>query len=108
MLDDSPLFDGYLFAKLTDLDIIQRSRMMYLPEFHLVPDALINEFQKTEWQRSESCAEGSLVRVTEGPFNYMPAVVKAKKADRIIVLMSIIQGQKPQELEFPLTQVTAA
>lgn len=108
MLDESPLFDGYLFAKLTDLEIIQRSRMMYLPEFHHVPDTLVNEFRDTDWQRSEACTEGSLVRVTQGPFTYMSAIVKTKKADRIIVLMNIIQGQKPQELEFRLNEVEAA
>lgn len=71
-----------------------------------VSESIIESLKTTEWQRSEDCAPGTKVIVNTGAFNHMEAIVKAKKADRIIVLMTILHQQ--QELEFSIKDVAAA
>lgn len=112
-LDQSPLFPGYLFVLVDGKPFapINSTRgVIHLVKFGdqlaLVPDGIIQGLQETEWARSEDCAPGTDVVVNSGPFNHMRAVVKAKKHDRIIVLMTILN--QPQELPFPITDVQAA
>lgn len=112
-LDSEPLFPGYLFIKVDERPFapINSTRgVMKLVRFGdqlaIVPHSIIEDFEKTEWARSEECAPGSEVIVNSGPFNHIKAIVKAKKKDRILVLMNILN--QPQELEFPLPDVEAA
>ena len=110
--DNKALFPGYIFVKVNgDFAPIKSTRgVIKLVQFGetlaTIPQRLIETFRATDWQRSDACKPGSLIRVTSGPFNYREAIVKAKKADRIIVLMKIMQSD--QELEFKLNEVEAA
>ena len=110
--DNEALFPGYIFVKVDgNFAPIKSTRgvlslVAFGQQLATVPQRLIDQFRKTEWQRSEDCKTGSLVRVTSGPFNYREAIVKAKKADRIIVLMDILNRET--ELELKLNQVEAA
>lgn len=114
IMDKVALFPGYIFVQVNgDFSPIKSTRgVMKLVQFGetlaTIPQRLIDGFRATDWQRSDDCTPGAKVRITSGPFNYHEAIVKAKKADRIIVLMNILQGQKPQEIEFKLNEVEAA
>jgi len=114
MMEDAPLCGGYLFAQLKDMEIIERSRSMSLPEFNVVRDEEIQRLRGICWDsvkdKTDPKGPGKPVFINspDNPFNHMQAVVKAKKGDRIIVLMKIIEGQKDQELEFKLSEVEAA
>jgi transcription antitermination factor NusG len=102
-LDGEPLFPGYLFSRLNDLEVIRRSPFMWLPEFHKVRDELVEGFKATDWIRSEDCTPGSKVRIEKGAFAHHEAIVKAKKADRIVLLLKILGSE--QELEFSVRDV---
>lgn len=110
MMDEAPLFGGYLFAQLRDREIIERSRSMSLPEFNEVRDCVIRHLQAISWDAVKHEADpmraGQTVRIKEGPFIWREAIVKAKQADRIIVLMQIMQTY--HELPLRLDQVEAA
>lgn len=113
LLDDQPLFPGYIFVAVDEKPFapINSTRgVLKLVRFGealaIVPTSLIVQFKETEWARSEECAPGSQVMIKEGPFKWQQAIVKAKKHDRIIVLMKILN--QPQELEFALSEVEAA
>ena len=113
LLDGKPLFPSYMFVNEhnTDFYVLNRAPgaigILCLGDTpNRVPDGLVEPYKQTEWQRSEDCAEGSEVVVNSGAFNHIKAVVKAKKHDRIIVLMNILN--QPQELEFALSEVEAA
>jgi len=112
-LDNDPLFPGYIFIKVDDkpFTAINSTRgVLHLVRFGqdlaIVPQRIVQELQDTQWHRSEECAPGTEVIVNSGAFNHIKAVVKAKKHDRIIVLMNILN--QPQELEFALSEVEAA
>ena len=113
LIEGEALFPTYLFvnernANLYDLNRIPGSLgvVTFGAEQAKVNDSVVEEFRQTDWQRSEECAEGSRVRIKQGPFAWREAIVKAKKADRIIVLMKILQ--QTTELELPLSEVEAA
>lgn len=113
LLDNQPLFPGYIFVRVDDKPFapINNTRgVLHLVKFGenlaIVPDSLIGSLQETEWARSDECAPGTEVVVNSGPFNHIRAIVKAKKHDRIIVLMTILNSE--QELSFPLKDVQAA
>lgn len=112
-LDGKPLFPSYMFVNEdnTDFYVLNRAPgaigILCLGETpNRVPGSLVELYKNTEWQRSEDCAEGTEVVINSGAFNHLKAVVKAKKHDRIIVLMNILT--QPQELEFALSEVEAA
>lgn len=109
-LDDEVLFPGYIFVNADNVGPINSTRgvvglVRFGDQLAIVPDKLIEGFRATEWQRSSDMAPGLAVLVTDGPFKYMQAVVQSKKADRIIVLMQIMN--QPQNIELPLTSVAA-
>lgn len=112
-LEGEPLFPTYLFVDEDNADFYELNRapgaigiVNYEGVTPKVPDALVDSYRNTEWARSEECAPGSQVMIKEGPFKWQQAIVKAKKHDRIIVLMTILN--QPQSLEFALSEVEAA
>jgi len=108
MMNEAPLFGGYIFAKLEDMEVIRRSRSMSLPEFYEIDDSQIELLRDTKWNeaKAEPFIADSKVRIISGPFNYREAIVKAKKADRIIVLLNMLNSE--QEITLKLSEVEAA
>ena len=116
VFNNEPLFPGYLFVNGcydngTDLDLhpVKKTpdviKIVGFPEPLPVRDELINKMRGITWELPEEYAEGSTVTITEGPFIHHKAIVKARKGDRIILLLNIINQE--QELEFA-TKVVAA
>ena len=107
MMNDAPLFGGYIFAKLADLEVIRRSRSMSLPEFYEIDESQIELLRDTNWNEDKDpFIADSKVRIISGPFNYREAIVKAKKGDRIIVLLSMLNQE--QEINLSMKDVEAA
>lgn len=117
MVGDATLFGNYLFLNVTDdkdygpvsytrgvSDFVRYGR--HGETIPAVPDEYIQEFKEREWASSEECAPGSRVRITGGVFDHYEAIVKEKKRDRIVVLLTLLNQE--QALEFPARQVKAA
>lgn len=104
------LFPGYLFVSIHQEAFapINSTRgviglVRFGDQLAIVPDRLIEGFRRTEWQAAQEYPAGSMVYVTDGPFRHMQAIVKARKADRIIVLLNIMNQQ--QEITLPIKAV---
>ncbi len=96
LFQNEPLFPGYLFAQIAAdaMAEINRSPNMSLAKIPgPIPESLIDQFKAASWQRSEECAEGAKVRITDGPFNHWEAIVKAKSAERITVFLTLLGNQ---------------
>jgi transcriptional antiterminator RfaH len=115
---DEAVFPGYLFIQLaphSDWRALQATRgVSRLVSFndapHRIEDGLIAALrqQYNPQQLPNSLFKpGDSVRVTEGCFIDIQAIVKAVTSDeRIIVLMNILQSQ--QAMVFPVTQLAKA
>ena len=108
-----PLFPGYLFVQVDDKPFSQIDStigVMRLVRFGeqlaVVPQSVIDECDRISPKNAEDFHENDPVIVNSGSFHYIPAIFKAKKKDRIIVLMSIL-GQE-QELTFNPSEIVAA
>lgn len=115
LLDGEPLFPTYLFVDEKDANPYEMNRVpgslgivSFGPQQAMVPDSLVQKLRATEWQRSDSCTPGAKIRITNGLYEHFEAIVKAKKGERIFVLINLIEGQKAAELELKLNQVEAA
>jgi transcriptional antiterminator RfaH len=106
------LFSGYIFVSVDgNFAPIKSTRgVINLVQFGeylaTIPDSLVEQFRATQWQRSESCTPGAKIRITSGPFNFREAIVKAKKGDRIIVLLNMLNQE--QEINLSIKDVEAA
>lgn len=112
LLDGEVLFPGYLFVSIHHeaFTPINSTRgviglVRFGDQLAIVANSLIEGFKATEWRAAKQYNEGSVVHITSGPFRYMQAIVKARKADRIIVLMDIMSQR--QEVSLPIEVVSA-
>ena len=110
LLEGEVLFPGYLFVSIHQEAFapINSTRgviglVRFGDQLAIVSDKLIEGFKQTEWQASQQYPEGSVVHITEGPFKYMQAIVKTRKADRIIVLLNIMS--QTQQISLPIKSV---
>jgi transcriptional antiterminator RfaH len=111
-MDGECLFPGYIFVSVDgNFAPIKSTRgvikiVQFGEQLASIPESLVEQFRATQWQRSESCIPGAKIRITSGPFNYREAIVKAKKGDRIIVLLSMLNQE--QEINLSMKDVEAA
>ena len=111
-IESEVLFSGYIFVSVDgDFAPIKSTRgvislVQFGEQLATIPDSLVEQFRATQWQRSDSCIPGAKIRITSGPFNYREAIVKAKKGDRIIVLLSMLNQE--QEINLSMKDVEAA
>lgn len=110
--DGEVLFPGYLFVSIHQEAFapINSTRgviglVRFGDQLAIVSDKLIEAFRHTEWQAAQDYPEGSVVHITSGPFKYMTAIVKARKADRIVLLLTLMKQQ--QEIEMAVTSVSS-
>jgi transcriptional antiterminator RfaH len=124
-----PLIPGYIFADLPDEDALDTARQNYavrdimcldgkplaVPAIAIGAMILMEAFGEfdTTWNSpapirdksrgrkpSRNWKHGELVKVTEGPFaGFMAEIVKAERADRIEVLVSLFGRETPTELD---------
>lgn len=112
VMDGEVLFSGYIFVSVDgNFAPIKSTRgviklVQFGEQLATIPQRLIDTFRETQWQRSDDCIPGAKVRITSGPFNYREAIVKAKKADRIIVLLNLLNSE--QEITLKLSEIEAA
>ena len=111
-IESEVLFSGYIFVSVDgDFAPIKSTRgvislVQFGEQLATIPDSLVEQFRATQWQRSDSCIPGAKIRITSGPFNYREAIVKAKKGDRVIVLLSMLNQE--QEINLSMKDVEAA
>lgn len=111
-----PVFPGYLFIRLSqqsNWSALQSTRgVSRLVGFNgqpsIVPDSLVEALQNRfnpDLAATPLYAPGDKVRIAEGPFRDVEAIVKAVTPDaRIVVLLNLLQGQ--HALTFPATQLS--
>ena len=109
--DGNVLFPGYLFVSIQQEAFapINSTRgviglVRFGDQLAIVSDKLIEGFRQTEWQAAQQYPEGSVVHITTGPFRYMQAIVKARKGDRIILLMNLLSQE--QTIDLPASAVS--
>jgi transcriptional antiterminator RfaH len=112
---EEALFPGYLFIQLSgesDWRALHSTRgVSRLVSFngspHIVPSDLVASLQRRyslDQAHKALFKEGDCVRVTDGSFKNVEAIVKAATADeRIVVLIKILQSE--QTLAFPIGQL---
>jgi transcriptional antiterminator RfaH len=112
------LFPGYVFIRLNEQSNWRGlratkgvSRLVAFGEHPLaVPDELVLGLQARISQQDAPDAlfkPGDRVRITEGCFNNIEAIVKAvTPQERIVVLLTVLNAQ--QAVQMPLTAVTLA
>ena len=111
-LDDEPPFPGYLFVAVDERPFapIDSTRgvirlVRFGDRLATVPQSIVKKFERIQWVHEE-LPEGSEVIINSGPFNHIRGIVKAKRRDRIVILLTLLN--QPQEVEFPMTDVVAA
>lgn len=114
MLNDLPLFPGYLFIQIQDEQsfkpIGSTIGVQKIVEFGAgpthVPSHVVVGLKSMVFEDVEKYPINSSVRIKNGPWAHREALVKCRKGDRIIVLMSIMQRES--EIEFPIKSIEAA
>ena len=111
LLSGEVIFPGYLFVSIHQEAFapINSTRgviglVRFGDQLAIVSDKLIEGFRQTEWQAAKQYPEGSVVHITTGPFKYMQAIVKARKGDRIILLMNLLSQE--QTIDLPASAVS--
>ena len=114
-IESEVLFSGYIFVSVDgNFAPIKSTRgVISLVQFGerlaTIPDSLVEKFRETQWSHvpeTSALTTDSKVRIISGPFNYREAIVKAKKGDRIIVLLSMLNQE--QEINLSMKDVEAA
>ena len=112
---DEPVFPGYLFIQLSqqcNWAAVRATRgvsriVAFNSQPHIVPSTLIEALQQrydTGTAATPLFAQNDKVRITDGPFRDLEAIVKAVTADeRVIVLLNILQDERA--LAFPVELV---
>lgn len=99
--DGQVMFPGYLFVCVhgedmspinSTIGVIQIVR--FGEQLATVPDPVIEAIKRTEWQLPEEMPEGSKVHIRSGPFRDMQAILKAKRGDRVVLLLNIINREQ--------------
>ncbi len=112
-IEGQALFPGYMFVNEENANPYELSRVpgslgivSFGAQQAMVPDHIVDGLRGTEWEESERYTAGSKVWIKEGPFRFREAIVKEKRADRIIVLLKILQ--QDTEKAFKLSEIEAA
>lgn len=112
-IDNKPLFPTYIFVGADNANLYELNRIngslgivTFGQQQATVPDSLIDTFRDTDWNSTDKFTTGAKIRITSGPFNYREAIVKAKKGDRIIVLLNMLNQE--QEINLSIKEVEAA
>ena len=107
------MFPGYLFVCFHGEDVAPTNSTVgvvrlvrFGEQLAMVPDGIIDAIKATEWQIPDEMPEGSRVRVKSGPFADVEAILKEKRGDRVVLLLSIINRE--QEVTFDRRNVELA
>jgi len=109
---DGPFFPGYVFVRAEDRDYtpIKSTRgvqkLVGFPQPLGVSDSVIDAYKQTDWIRSDEFEAGANVIVNEhgGLLAHTQALLKARKGDRAVILISFLGRQ--QEAIVPLKAVS--
>jgi transcriptional antiterminator RfaH len=111
LLNGNVIFPGYLFVSIHQEAFapINSTRgviglVRFGDQLAIVPEKLIEGFRQTEWHLAQDYPAGSVVQITDGPFKYMKAIVKARQADRIVLLLNLMHQE--QTITLPLKSVS--
>lgn len=101
MADDQVMFPGYMFVCFHGEDVRPINSTIgvlglvrFGEQLAIVPDDVIRAIKATEWHIPEEMPEGGRVIVKSGPFKDMQAILKAKRGDRVVLLLNIINREQ--------------